>query len=311
MAVSYLTSSTLISSIKRRALIPSNQKTFQDADFLALANEEIDLGLVPSILTYHEEYFVYEGKVDIEANISSYAIPYRAIGGKFRDLAYEDAAGNLQKMTRIAPEERVNFQNGNGIEANAYYIKGNEVVLVPSVGATPSGKLVFLYYLRPNDLVDEDRVSTVSSIDTNTGIITVDNVPDNITVGSKIDFLQAKSGHKTRSFDITVTGADATGGTITVDVSDLPSDLVAGDHIASAGECMIPQIPSDLHSVLAQRVAARCLEALGDTQGLTNANTKLQEMELKTGSLIDNRSEGNPQKITNNNSLLRQRRRGW
>lgn len=311
MSNGYLTSSSLITSIKRRALIPSNQKTFQDSDFLALANEEIDLGMVPSILQFHEEFFSYEQDILLEANKSNYAIPYRAIGNKFRDVAYRDSSNTLKRMTRIQPEERTFYQSGSGTSAQAYYVRGNEVVLVPDIGDTVTGSLVFLYYLRPNDLVDESRVSTVVSIDRDSGMILVDSVPDNIVTDSQIDFLQAKSGHKIYSFDIDVIDANDVGNSITVAVDDIPDELSVGDHIATAGECIIPQIPSDLHSVLAQRVAARCLEALGDTQGLVNANTKLQEMEQRTGTLIDNRSEGNPQKVVNNRGLLRRGRRKW
>lgn len=311
MAVAYLTSTTLIANIKMRALIPSNQKTFLDNDFLALANDEIDIGIVPNILSFHEEYFTFEESVPLVANQSNYSIPYRAIGNKFRDLAYKDAQGNLQKMTRIPPEDRVKYQSGNQNSAVAFYIRGNDVVLVPNIGSSPTGSLVVIYYFRPNDLVTSDRVSTITGINRTTGVISVDQVSNNIVSGNLIDLLQAKSGHRTCAYDISVINADNIGNTITLSTSNIPSDLVVGDHIASAGECMIPQIPSDLHSVLAQRVAARCLEALGDTQGLTNANTKLQEMEAKTGSLIDNRSEGNPQIINNPKSFLRGSRKRW
>lgn len=318
MAVGYLTSDSLIASIKRRALIPSNQKTFQDADFLALANEEIDLGLVPSILQYHEEYFTFETEVALVADQAAYSIPYRAIGGKFRDVAYKDSSGNLSGMTRIQPEDRVYHQSNSGSNNTpvTFYLRGNEVVLTPTPGTGTTGSLVFLYFLRPNDLVAEDRVAVISEIDTTNGVITVESIPSNLEAGSSIDFIQVKSGHKTYAIDVTIDSVDSNALTFTFDPDDLPSGLSVGDHIAASGECIVPQIPSDLHSVLAQRVAARCLEALGDSQGLTNANTKLQEMETKTGSLIDNRSEGEPQKINNRNSPLSssrmgRRRRGW
>jgi hypothetical protein len=61
--------------------------------------------------------------------------------------------------------------------------------------------------------------------------------------------------------------------------------------------------------MLAQRIACRCLEALGDTAGLQIANTKLAEMELKGMSLIDSRVEGAPMKVNNRHSFLRQSRR--
>ena len=82
-------------------------------------------------------------------------------------------------------------------------------------------------------------------------------------------------------------------------------ELSIGDHIAISTESAIPQIPDDLHPVLAHRVAARILEALGDTEGLQNANTKLAELEQQTTTLIDNRVEDSPKKVVNRHSNLR------
>ena len=91
--------------------------------------------------------------------------------------------------------------------------------------------------------------------------------------------------------------------------SYIPDELSVGDYLANEGECKIPSIPTELHSMLAQRVACRCLEALGDMAGLQMANQKLAEMELKTGSLIGNRVEGANLKVVNRHGFLRQSRR--
>ena len=44
---------------------------------------------------------------------------------------------------------------------------------------------------------------------------------------------------------------------------------------------------------------------MGDKEGLQISNAKLQEIEARQGSLLDDRSEGTPQKITARHSLLR------
>ena len=51
--------------------------------------------------------------------------------------------------------------------------------------------------------------------------------------------------------------------------------------------------------VLAQRVAQRVLEALGDTEGLNNATAKIAEMENKLTTMLDNRVEVAPRKVVN------------
>lgn len=311
----YLTSSTLIESVKNRALIPDNQVTFQDEDFLRFANEEMIIGLVPSILMYHEDYLLRVDEVPLEANESIYPIPYRAVGNKLRDLSYKDTNGNIYEMSRILIEDVTEFQYSNTINSvQHYYVQNNEIVLLPEVNGQVTGSLMFSYYLRPNELVEEDKVATIQSINTLTGEIFVDLVPEDFSNTDPMDFIQGRTPFKTLEFDITPTSVNSSTNTITFAIGDLPSRLAVGDMIALATETKIPQVPADLHVILAHRVAIRCLEALGDTQGLQNAMEKLKEIEFKTNMLIDNRVEGSPIKIATRWTPMKlsgMRRRNW
>jgi hypothetical protein len=317
----YLTSSTLIETVKREGMIPTSQSTFTDNDFLAIANQEIRISVVPSVMQYHEEYFVRDSEdIDLVADQSAYAIPYRAIGGKFRALFFKDSSGNLRSMTRISPEDRPIFQDSQENNYVYFYIRGNEVVLLPEVGSNPSGSLVFSYYLRPNDLVDEDRTAMITSISegASTTVFTVDSIPQNLssfvqngisltgfTTSTKYDILQTKPGHKTIVMDISPSAIDTTSKTLTFSNDDLDDSIAVGDVICFAGECIIPQIPTDLHDVLVQRVVLKCFSALGDAQGVQITSARIAEMEKNTGILVDNRSEGNPIKINNQKGTLR------
>lgn len=131
------------------------------------------------------------------------------------------------------------------------------------------------------------------------------------------DILQTKSPHKTLRYDLVPVAVTTT--FIRFKKEDMRrsmDDLNAtpvyilpkkDDIVALAGETIIPQIPDELHSMLAQRVACRCLEALGDQQGLQAANLKLAEMEAKSATLINDRIESSPQKVVNRNSPLRRK----
>ncbi len=315
---SYLTSSTLIETVKREGMIPTNQGTFTDNDFLAIANQEMRIGIVPTVMIHHQEYFVVDSDdIPLVADTNHYEIPYRAIGGKFRDIFYKDTAGNLQAMTRINPDNRSYFQQTNLQNRFVfYYIQGTDIVLTPNVGPTPVGSIMFSYYLRPNELVSEDRVGTIETITegaTET-VLTLDTIPASFTTGVLYDMLQTKPGHKTLGIDKTATLIDTINKTITFSNDDIDADLVVGDVIAFAGECIIPQIPTELHDVLSQRVVLRCLQALGDQAGYAIAQSKLTEMNTNASVLVDNRSEGNAEKVLNLKGQLRSgkiRRRGW
>ncbi len=292
----------MITSIKRRASIPESQVTFEDTDFLEFATEEQNIGLVPSILSMHEEYFVYEQTVPLVTGTLRYPIPYRAIGNKLRDLTYIDDQGNEFYTIKVAQEDSLEtfFFDTNPLR---YKIQSGNIVILANPNSPLTGSLKFYYYLRPNSIVLLERGARVTDIDTGTGVVTVDSVPSHFTDSLLYDFNRSKPDHRIISFDVGITSQTDT--TITFDPDDLPSTLEVGDYICQAGETVIPNVPTDLHVVLTHRVATRCLESLGATQDLQNANVKLQEMEQKTGTLIDNRVESSPTKVINRNSFLR------
>lgn len=416
-------------------MLPENMTAIREQDFLQFANEEMDLGVVPHVLLYHENYLLIEEDVIINPNQNRYAIPHRAVGNKLKNVAYVDNSGNIYEMTRIQLDDLPYQQYVLSAGFNKFYVEGDEIVVVPMQNFQLTGSFRFYYYLRPNQLVAEIDVTKLTSVDYNKGIVTVENIPEifqgitafditsskspfrlaakevvptqlattttltytfgipqiynmvcpikaSITPGSFVTVNDDTSGLGLNTsfwFDITgsdtpspdaigtlvrvdlsaaVTGTDVATALVTEMTTALPYTIVSsnagatlilsgaglglsvgqnftlinnnifftvtlaqagtnfmptrlnvGDILALPEETIIPQIPVELHSMLAQRVVMRCLEAIGDTQGLTNATAKLQEMEVKTGSVIDDRVEDAPQKIINRNSTLRVYRR--
>jgi hypothetical protein len=317
----YLSSTELIESIKDRAQIPENQITFTPERFLRFATQELDAAIVPYVMQYHEDYFLVTEDIPLVSGQSKYSIPYRAIGNKLRDVSFLDQAPGLPsttifEMTRVSIEDVSFYQYGgsNGAYSNnglrAFYMADDQICLLPEdIGTGPqTGFLRVSYYIRPNQLVLEERIATITSINRTTGEIGVANIPANITLGVNLDLIKVKSPHKCLVIDVQATNINTNNNTITFDLTDIPANLVVGDMIALAEECSIPMIPTDMHSMLAQRVACRCLEALGFTVELQNANLKLSEMEQKGATVIDNRVEGAPFKITNRHSFLNRSR---
>jgi hypothetical protein len=439
----WLTSDDLVNSVKLNILVPISQSTFTTDDILSFANKEMATSQVPSILQFHEEFFVAVKEMTLKSNQSVYPIPYRAVGLKLRDLMYKDTAGNLYEMTRITGDDDIfTAGSGSGTPPYKFKLQGNDVILVPNIGSQPSGSLIFVYYLRPNQLVPNRRAAIISAFTesisiTNGSIVAGDTITinviqrstdghintvqnsgqDDITVlssieftavsgspganefqigatatdtasnlstainsentynstdsngvvtiefedlmfqvetsndtafviadttgiqfenlpttdldtntgittdlfvdGALIDFLQTKPGHKIRSFDVEIPVNGVTTNAIEFESEDVPLDLEVGDYICLANECIIPQIPSDLHEVLAERTSARIQKALGDQAGLQATQGKIQEMEHNQARLIDNRAEGTPQKVLGRHSLLkimarrRSHLRGW
>lgn len=303
-----LTSDSLVESVKRRASIPENQSTFTKEELLDFANEELQLGVVPAIMSLHEDHLLFEDDKPLEANKSDYEIPSRAMGNKLRDVQFKIDDKNYVEMTRVGIGERFSeFDVRTETNLRKFYIKGNKVVLVPPVGSSVSSTqaIAMVFYIRPSKLVLEERIGIITGINRNTGEIVVSEFPDNFNTSIEYDFYKVDAPHSILKIDKTATTVNVATKTVTFNPDDIPEDLQVGDHLAQAGECMIPQVPSELHVMLAQMVACRVLESIGDTQGLQNALLKLQQMEKAAGMIIDNRVDDAPQKVVNRHGLVR------
>lgn len=301
-------SADLINSAKRKAMIPETQVTFEEKDFLAFANEEMDMAIIPFVLSFHEDYYQNTIILPLVGGQRSYPIPYRSIGNKLRDIQYVDVSGNIQNMNRIFVEDLPKFQsNFQSNQQNYYYIENDEIILVNSPNFGETGSIKVIFYLRPNQLVSEKRVSFISSVNYSTGDIVLSSLPtENVfAAGGLIDFVSVKSPNKILLYDIPIVSINNSTKTITVDPTKINSSIKVGVQVSVAEETTYTQIPTELQSLLSQRVAARCLEALGDAAGLAAANAKIQEIEQKAATLIDARVEGSPMKIVPGAGSLR------
>lgn len=303
------TASVIIDGIKRRAAIPENQATFKAADFLAFADEELLLGVVPAIMSLHEDYFLFEISVPLENGKTEYEIPSRAAGNKLRDLQYKPDPKTFIEMTRVGIGERFSGYN-DGMVGNIkrYYLKNNKVVVSEALASSSSGSLNFIFYIKPSQLVLEERVGIIRGInDLNNGKteIVLATLPSNFSTSIEYDFYKSESPSTILTIDITPLTINTVSRSVTFNTVDIPDELKVGDHLAQNGESTIPQIPNEFHAMLEQMVACRVLEAQGDSQGLQNALVKLKQMETAGGMLIDNRVDDSPTKIINRHSTLR------
>lgn len=300
-----LLATDLIDTVRRRAMVPDDTSTFTDEDILDIINEEIDVGLLSTIMVLHEEHMVTYEDVTLEADKNRYKIPYRAVGNKLRDVAYVDTSGGVYELSRVSLEELSDYRYlRNRTNTNVFYVEGNEIVLVDS-DVQEFESLRFYFYLRPNVLVKESTVGVITSIDTVTGTIQMSSFPSTLASLPQIDFVAKRTPNKILSYDIDLTSVNSNTRTVVVDPSDLPSDLMVGDYVCKAEQSPVANIPTELQPVLAQRAAVHILESLGDTEGLNNAMVRLQKMEQAVMQLIDDRVEGAPQKVKPRHSPLR------
>lgn len=308
----YLSTNKLIESVKNRAMIPDNQKTFVESNFLMFANEEMDNAVVPFIHSFRQDYLLVTEDIQLVANQERYKIPSRAVASKLRDVALLDFNNNLYEMTRIFIEDESYFQwnsVGAGFDSlRTFMTEADEIVFPNGAGPMSAKAIRVAYYIRPNQLVSESRVAKITAIDPINNIVSIDNYPVVFSGVTTFDITSCKSPFSLIAMDITPSVL-ATPSSLQFSFTELPKNLSVGDIISLPEETSIPQIPVEVHSLLAQRVAMRCLEALGDTQGLSNAAAKAAEMEDKLSGVLMQRVEGAPMKVNNFHSNLRKSRR--
>lgn len=307
---SYKNSDELLKSIKRRAVTPASQNLFEDQDFLDFATEEIDSHIVQLVTEQQANHFLVTRDIPIVAGKSKYPIHYRATGNKLKDLAFVPVNSNEQvcKMSEVDISEVYDISSYNTNQPYSYYTSSNEICLIPET-SNYTGSLRMSFYLRTNALVPMTEVGTITAIDFTLGIITVDSVPEKFLITNKYDFVMCQSPHKIITFDNSITSVNTVTKQITFGTGNLPESLVVGDLCCLGGETGIPNIPSDLHNLVAHRAAARILAAVGDTEALQIAEAQSQVLQKAAAETVRNRIEGSNKKIVNRSGFLNRRGR--
>lgn len=286
------TVTALLASVKRRGMLPATAEALSDDDFLEFANDELQTYIVPLLLSTREEYLVTYADTTTVANQANYDLPTRAIGGKLRSVLLSDGSGAFYDVPRIEPE-RVDDYSLTGAPVS-YYLRGNEVILVP----TPTAALTLRlgYFRRPNRLVTAAECAVVATASA-TDVTTSAAVPATFVADAELDFVKATPGFDGLQEDVAITLV-STSTAFRID-ENASSDIAAGDYVCLAGESPIPQIPVELHPLLAQRVVVRALEALGLQEKQAAAEATAERMRVAVTGLLTPRVEGSARKIVN------------
>lgn len=222
---SILKTSALIHSIKRRAFIPESQKTFEPEDFLEMATEKINIGLMREIITARGDYLVYYKDIPLSNGITSYPIPDRAHGDKIRDVCIVDSGGKMKReLTQISLEELTDYQTDYVTYTvyDPFYLQNNQIMLINTNYS--SGDILRVYfYMRPNKLVLENRAMTAVSVSPSVETDNVNPMSGMITNISLAGVITAPNHGLTGGQQVIITGTDsvpAVDGTYTVTYID-------------------------------------------------------------------------------------------
>lgn len=290
-------SDDLIRAAKRRGFIPTAQGAYTNADFLAAADEEIRSYILPLIRRTQEDYSLQQQDYTVTQG-AQYRIPYRAVMSTLRGVYPLDAQGNIIPCPRVDPDDLADVAWG-------LYILGNVVFLLNSTGWANPAKLRALYFIRPSSLVLASGAAQVTDFDADTKTITISTPPAGYAGNTSWDIVRGRPGFELLGFDLP--GA-LLGSTLTMG-GPLPSDLALGDWVCLPEQTPIPQIPAELHPLLAERVAAAFLRSQGDKEGYAASKAEQSRLEADALVLLSQRIGGEVRKVINRGGLFRRQRR--
>lgn len=220
------------------------------------------------------------------------------------------------EVNQITPKIRsiTNITAGEStiIESIDHGLKTGDYVLISGTDTTPS--IVGFHevsFINANNYSIATNTSSVGSIAGSFELavkvkkVRMDQIPSEFleSTNIKFDFVQNVSPNKIIAYDATVNTKNQLANEFSFPEEDVPG-ISVGSYINLAEETFVPNIPTELHPILAQRVAVTCLEAMGDEQNKQSAERKLASMEKDAGTFLDNRVEGAPQKIKSRHSPL-------
>jgi len=307
-----LTGNNMINSVRKRTFCPDDTSVFTDVDILEIVDEEMQVQVLEKLQVLHGDNLTTT--IDITRDGSgSYNMPSRALGNKLRDVSLISGS-QIYELAQISVGALPDYNNGNYSEydMDLFYIENNKIKIVAPERQYDSVRMRF--HLRPNYLTKVEEAGIVSSLVTDdvAGTLTIglSQVGKNFTSTKKYDIIGANSPNRIHDYDLDpVSLTTGTTGIIVFNLSELSNmtDISVGDYVSIAGETPVPNIPTEMHPLLAQAAAVNILESLGDTQGLTNANARMDKMSRSVQTLIDNRVELAPKKIRPRNGVLASR----
>lgn len=300
------TTTELINAIKRNAGLPTSQRKFSTEDFLAFLNESLQMKVVSDLVTMRADYFLETETTALVANQDEYSFPARSIGWKAESVGYEDSSGQYTSLKHITTSQRGMYSSLTTTSSpSAFYIKGNNIVLFPSVGSAATGSLVVDFIRIQNELVETSACGEITSVaEVGTDYqITVDSVP---TTSNGVDIILGNNPFTviSRGSSATVAGSD-----ITVAQADCDQAPVAGDWVTETGKTPIPLIPEDMHPLLAMAATIRTHTASGNDKGLKLAYNDYQEMITYLRDRASVRVTNSPNKVVPRDHLMNVMRR--
>jgi hypothetical protein len=284
VATNQTTATALIALAKQRAYQPANGGPTNTA-ILRDLNAELVTYVAPFLMRIGEEFFVTTETFSTVANQANYDIPSDSIASKIRDVqVLADDGVSWVSLAHEEPE-RAAMYSDTSTKPSAYFIRANEIHLLPKPSAAGQS-MRLLYYARPREIV-ESGYSTASGVSGPSGgnyTVTVASTTDMATGDFDIidpetyEVLSAElPGTVTNSTTLTFAAASLTAAQISA------LTAASGDIFIGSGESPAADVPPEAAVLLALRVATMMMQEYGDPR----VEGVLREVERVKQTLTD------------------------
>lgn len=298
---------SIVDSVQAHPLMPLAANTLTEARIIEFLDEDMRSTIVPLVLASKEEFYVQDYDQTPTAGVYNYTIPRRAAFATWRDIVWVDPLGNEIAMTELAPEYvKITYPVGNlpPIYTFGFVLQNDHIILWP-----PNSTVPVQYQLRmkikraPNHLTPVENCAQVTNVNSGSNQVTLDgNGDETWTTSLTFDCIPNYPQFTSLGDDLAITNINQVTPSATVltfDPDDFPTDVAIGDWICPATLSPIPQIPYDMFPLLIQRGVIRCLESLGDTQNLTVAERRYQDMAADFARTVSPRIAGTRKALVN------------
>jgi hypothetical protein len=210
-------------------------------------------------------------------------------------------------MTELPPEYvKISYPVGNipPMYTYGFIMNNDQITLWPPNSTIPTQYMLRMKIKRrPNHLTSVDNCAQVTAVDSVLRQVTLDGNGDTTwTISTTFDAIPNAPQFTSLGDDLVITTINQVTPAATVltfAVGDYPTGIAIGDWICPATLSCVPQIPYDMFPLLAQRGVIKCLEALGDNQGLQVAERRYQDMAVDFARTVSPRIAGTRKALVN------------
>lgn len=300
------TTDGLITSIKRRIILPDAQNLYGPDDLIAFMGDELSSTIIPLIHSVQQEYWVQKIDTPLVQNQTNYTIPIRGITNGLRLVTLLDTNGNEIDYPLLRPENTASSYNWLSPFSTStlygFYMEGDHIVMFPnSVVTNPVNTVRFRIERQPSQLCAVSEAAQITNI---TGqLVTVNNIPSDWTTSLTYDIMNGQPQFQPKLDDAVVSNLN-TGTSVITFTTTLPTTLAVGDWVSVSNTSPIPQIPYQMFPYLAQCVANLCMAGMADSQPYQDGVRKIALMKEDLLKLMQPRDMGNVQTIVNRGGLF-------